>query len=160
VRRACAADAYVIAPELVENARHMWFDSRHRDHQLHGRTGILSGPRRPATAHRSPRFVRYSSEPLLRGRPSKPDPAVSVSARTSTCVMPILEVSPSRISFRADIRALIRRLGPSGRRSHPSGRRRPARSQCAGSGRRAAVIIDLAKSRGLGRAKSGFVGPL
>jgi hypothetical protein len=35
-------------------------------------------------------------------------------------VMPILEISPSRISVRAHIRALTRRLlGPSGRRSHP-----------------------------------------
>src|SRR5215203_351513 len=36
------------------------------------------------------------------------DRAVPVSARTSTCVMPILEISPSRISVRAHIRALTR----------------------------------------------------
>jgi hypothetical protein len=83
------------------------------------------------------------------------DRAVPVSARTSTCVMAILEISPSRISVRAHVRARTRRLlGPSGRRSHPTGRRRPARSQCAEPGRRAAVIIDLAqKPRAGGRAE-------
>jgi hypothetical protein len=191
----------------------MWFDSRHRDHQLHGRTGILSGPRRPAKQHivlpassddqasrccedgranwrqgqarrcsgfwltntgtarcpaggadeagrrgQRPGGARVAHRPGLAGAlgaSPRIDRAVPVSARTSTCVMAILEISPSRISVRAHIRALIRRLlGPSGRRSHPTGRRRPARSQGAGPGRRAAVVIDLAlRSRGLGRAE-------